>query len=179
MKYAEEFAMVLDFLPHGHLSEERRIPVAQVIGEKHFSLLEVIPKKGVFLVPGQRVYIGDEKREEVHHVKGRVKVRELTHTARAELERVIGEIVDTNVQDYINFFNRAIPITTRLHQLELLPGIGKKHMWKIIEERRYEVFKDFDDLKGRVELLPDPRQAIIKRIVEELDDTDKYKLFTS
>jgi putative nucleotide binding protein len=92
---------------------------------------------------------------------------------------VVGNIVDASVNDYIAFFNKSIPITTRLHQLELLPGIGKKHMWKIIEERRYEPFKDFDDLKSRVELLPNPRQAIIKRIVEELDDTDKYNLFTS
>ena len=178
MKQTETFAVVLDFLPHGHPFEERRLPVAQVIGEKHFSLLEVIPKKGIHLIPGQRVYIGEEKREEIHHVKGRVRVRNLTRTASAELEIVIGDIIDNNENDYVNFFNKSIPITTRLHQLELLPGIGKKHMWKIIEERRYEPFKDFKDLKERVELLPNPRQAIVKRIIEELDESDKYSLFT-
>ena len=120
MRQSEEFALVLDFLPHGHPFEEKRIPVAQVIGEKHFSLLEVIPKKGVFLIPGQKVYIGDEKREEIHHVKGRIKVRNLTRTARAELEMVIGNIIDDNEGDYVTFFNKSIPITTRLHQLELL-----------------------------------------------------------
>ena len=178
MKVTEDFAIVLDFLPNGHPFEERRIPVAQVLGENHFSLLEVIPKKGVFLSPGQRVYIGEEKRDEIHHVKGRIPVNKLTHTAKAELDMVIKNIVETNEGRYVNFFNKSIPISTRLHQLELLPGIGKKHMWKIIEERRYEPFKNFEDLKQRVELLPDPKMSIIKRIIEELDDTDKYKLFT-
>lgn len=178
MKAAEDYALVLDFLPHGHPFEERRIPVAQVVGEKHFSLLEVIPKKGVFLIPGQRVYIGEDKRDEIHHVKGRVNVRDLTQTARAELEIVVKNVVELDEAKYIDFFNRAVPITTRLHQLELLPGIGKKHMWKILEERRYEKFKDFEDLKSRVELLPDPKQTIIKRIIEELDNSDKYKVFT-
>ncbi len=178
MKAAESYALVLDFLPNGHPFEESRMPVAQVLGETHFSLLEVIPKKGVFLVPGQKVYIGEDKREEIHHVKGRINVSELTQTAKAELEMVIKNIVEANEQKYVDFFNKSVPITTRLHQLELLPGIGKKHMWKIIEERRYEPFKSFDDLKERVELLPDPKQSVIKRIIEELDNTDKYKLFT-
>jgi putative nucleotide binding protein len=52
-------------------------------------------------------------------------------------------------------------------------------MWKIIEERRYEPFKSFKDLQERVELLPDPKQAVIKRILEELGESDKYKLFTA
>lgn len=59
-----------------------------------------------------------------------------------------------------------------------MPGIGKKHMWEIIEERQREPFKSFEDLKQRVKGgLPDPVKMIAKRIVDELQDKDRYKLF--
>ena len=45
----EENGIVLDFLQHGHLNDPSRRPVAQIIGVEHLSLLEVAPKKGVFL----------------------------------------------------------------------------------------------------------------------------------
>ena len=64
----------------------------------------------------------------------------------------------------------------RMHQLELLPGVGKKHMWEIIEERR-EPFTDFADLKSRVKLLPNPQAVILKRILKELQGGEKYSLF--
>ena len=48
----------------------------------------------------------------------------------------------------IEFFNKAAPLTTRMHQLELLPGLGKKHMWEIIEERKDKPFESsFPDFK--------------------------------
>ena len=75
------------------------------------------------------------------------------------------------------FFNNAGPISTRMHQMELIPGIGKKHMWEIIETRREKPFESFEDLKERVKLIPDPKKAVIKRILDELDNKDKYKIF--
>ena len=48
-----------------------------------------------------------------------------------------------------------------MHQLELLPGLGKKHMWEIIELRRDKEFESFADLKARVKLMPDPENAIV------------------
>ena len=50
-------------------------------------------------------------------------------------------------------------------------------MWEIIEKRRGDPFKDFMDIKARVKLMPDPEKAIIKRILAELKNEDKYKLF--
>jgi len=127
-KKIEEYAIVLDFLPHGRPFMDRRIPVAQVLGIRHFMLLEVIPKKDVFLTPGEKVYIGDEKRDKIHHVKGKITISELTPTAQEELKQVIKRLVDENEQKYVEFFNTAGPISSRFHQLALLPGIGNKHM---------------------------------------------------
>ncbi|MDP2908277.1 MAG: DUF655 domain-containing protein, partial [Nanoarchaeota archaeon] len=68
-------------------------------------------------------------------------------------------------------------INMRRHQLELMPGIGKKHMWQIIEEREKKQFESFEDIKTRVKLLPDPEKVVIKRILLELNNGDKYKIF--
>ena len=64
-----------------------------------------------------------------------------------------------------------------MHQLELLPGLGKKHMWQIIETRDEKPFESFSDLKNRVKLMPDPEKAVIKRILQELEGIEKHKLF--
>lgn len=175
----EEHAIVLDFLAHGHAMEKRGSPVAQVLGLDHFTLLEVAPKKEVFLKPHDKVYLGSDKREKVHHIIGKVSFEKLTKTAKQEIKYVIEKIVDEDEDKFVEFYNKAQPVTTRQHSLELLPGIGKKHMWKIIEERDYEPFESFEDIKERVELMPDPKEAIIKRIIQELKNKDKYQLFTS
>jgi putative nucleotide binding protein len=173
----EDYAIVLDFLPHGRPFSGRRIPVAQVLGENYFILLEVVPKKGISLEPNERIYLGPDKRDKVHHVVGRIKLGDLTNAARVGLPQIIEELVQKREREFVEFFNRAGPITTRFHQLELLPGIGKRHMWKILEEREKKKFESFEEIKQRIDLLPDPKKAVIKRIIEELEGKDKYKIF--
>ncbi len=178
----EEYAIILDFLPNGYpfdtMPAHRKMPVAQALGEKTFALLELAPKREITLQPGQKVYIGEAKRDDIHHIIGRVLLDRLTQTARGELEFIVKELVDKSPQQFIDFFNKAGPINTRRHQLELLPGIGKKHMWEILEQRKEKPFESFEDIKNRIKLLPDPKKTIIKRILSELNDEDKYKIFT-
>ena len=64
-----------------------------------------------------------------------------------------------------------------MHQLNLLPGIGKRHMEEIIEKREENPFKSFEDIQERISLMPDPEKVIIKRIFIELNNEDKHKLF--
>ncbi len=177
----EDYAIILDFLPNGYPFDPRPMfqkePIAQAIGEQSFSLLELVPKKGVFLQPHERVYIGPERRDKIHHIASRIPYKKLTSTAKAELEFAIKEIIKNNEKRFVDFFNKAGPLTTRMHQLELLPGLGKKRMWDIIEERRVKPFESFDDLKKRVKLMPDPDKLIMKRILEELQEEQKHYLF--
>jgi len=177
----EENAIVLDFLPNGYPFDNKPIhkktSIAQALGKEHFVLLELVPKKEVFLQPYEEVYIGEGKRDQIHHISGKLPIDRLTQTARAELEFVIKDIVNKHEKDFVNFFNKALPLTTRMHQLELLPGLGKRHMWDILEERKEKDFEDFADLKKRVKLMPDPEKAIVKRILAEVSGTEKHKLF--
>ncbi len=177
----EETAIILDFLPNGDPFDtrpsHRKTPLAQAVGRKFFTLLELVPKKGIFLQPYKEVYIGEGKRDEIHHINGSLTLDKLTISARQELDFVIKDLVEKNQEPFIKFFNEAGPLSTRRHMLELVPGIGKKHMWEIIEKRKEEPFKSFGDIKNRVKLMPDPEKGIIKRILMELSGEDKRKIF--
>ena len=177
----EETVVILDFLPNGYPFDERpmymKTAIAQALGKKRFVLLELVPKKEVYLQPYEEVYIGEGKRDKIHHIVGKLMLSKLTTTAKTELEHVIKDITKTTEKEFVDFFNNAQPLSTRMHQLELLPGLGKKHMWQIIEARREKPFESFDDLKKRVKLMPDPEKMIIKRILQELGGAEKHRLF--
>ena len=177
----EENAVVLDFLPNGYPFDtrpsHRKTAVVQALGKLHFALLELVPKKGIFVQPYEDVYIGEGKREKIHHILGKLPIEKLTATARTELEFIIKDMVKNNEKRFIEFFNKAQPLTTRMHQLELLPGLGKKHMWEILEARKDNPFESFADLKKRVKLMPDPEKAIIKRILQEIQGKEKHRIF--
>jgi putative nucleotide binding protein len=175
----DENVIVLDFLPRGHASG-RQEPLAEVIGDKYFSLLEVVVRRDVELKPGDKVYIGESKRDKIDHIKRRIPVNELSSYAKSELPFVVEKLVKENEPRFVNFFNTAQPISTRYHQLELIPGIGKKHLWDIIDERKKSPFTSFDDIKKRIKLMPDPANAIIKRVMEELENEEvRFRLFVA
>lgn len=176
----EEHAIVLDYLQYGYPFEEQQVPrtpLIQAIGKHNFTLLELVPKKDIVLQPHDEVYIGDGKRDKIHHIKGRLPFDKLTATARTEIEPVIRELVGSNEQRFVQFFNRAQPLTTRMHQLELLPGLGKKHMWGILDARKEKQFESFDDIRKRVRLMPEPRGIVVRRILAELTGNEKHRVF--
>ncbi len=172
----EENAIVLDYLAKGKSSSYKSEPIAQVIGVNHFTLLEVVPKQPLKIM--DTVYVGKETREEIDYIKKRIQFKELTSTAQNELEKVINKIVLDNTQRFLGFYNNSTSITIKLHQLELLPGLGKKHMQDILKEREKKPFESFEDIAKRVYLMPDPVQAIVKRVIEEIEGIDiKYYIF--
>ncbi len=180
----EEVAYIMDYLPYGRTDDPRPMyqkkPLVQGVGEKHFVLMEMIPKDNVVLKSHDKVYIGDGDRPVIDHVKRRITYNELSHAAQMELPSVIEMIVLTNENRFLSFFNDAYPITTRLHMLELLPGIGKKLMWGIIDMRKKGKFASFKDLVERVKGLHTPEKLITNRVLDELkDDNIKYRIFTT
>jgi putative nucleotide binding protein len=180
----EDYARILDYLPQGLPDEKmfKREPVAYAIGEDQFKLFELVPKTGVNIAVGDRVYIGKDLdlRQEILHVKKRIGYNELTHAAQSELSTIITLIIKAHEPRFVQFFNEAQSITTRFHMLELLPGLGKKTMWGIIEERKKGPFKDIADLTTRVPLAHQIEKLVAKRIEEELANADeKYRLFVA
>src|SRR5438067_12701123 len=133
----EGYARILDYLPHGHPDQYRfhLEALAYAIGEDEFKLFELVPREGANLSVGQRVYIGKEveMRTEILHVKRRVGYEELTTAAQKEMPFVIQEIVKEKEEKFVDFFNRAQAITMRFDMLDMLPRLGKKTMWAILE----------------------------------------------
>jgi len=178
MQEKEEKAIILDFLPHGYPLEGRMMPVAQAIGANHFTLLQLVPRRGETLQLKEEVYIGSGKRDKISYILGILPKEKLTETAKYQIEDFIQKVIIERESRFVDFFNKAEAINTRLHQLELLPGFGKKHTEAIIEEREKKPFESFDDIKKRVKNIPDPKKVIGKRLIEELTQPVKYILFT-
>jgi putative nucleotide binding protein len=183
-KRYEEYAYILDFLAHGRPGVRptgragyRAGALVQMMGEEFFTLLEALIKDGVSLKAHDRVYVGKEPREEITYIIGRIGYNELTAAAKMELSAVISRIVLSRESWFITFFNSARAMTPRMHALELIPGIGKKYMWQVINERERRPFESYDDLQKRTEL-PNPVKLITKRVLEELSGDSKYRLFT-
>jgi len=175
----EEFAIVLEFLPNGYPLEGKMMPIAQAIGEKNFSLLELAPRRGISLEVGERVYIGEGKRDKIYYILGRLKREKLTESGKTQLEEFIKKVVKEQENRFVEFFNKSEAINKRVHQIELLPGFGKKHMKEIIEKRKEKEFTSFDDIKKLITNLPDPRKAIEKRIFKELTEFERHNLFVN
>lgn len=184
----EEHAIILDYLRLGHINPERPTmrnkPIAQAIGTEKFTLIELSPKEGVDLDIHDEVYIGSGKRDKINKVKGLLQFEHLTATSRIELGYTIKDIIEAQEKEYVKFFNEIDALNSRLHKLELIPGIGKKHRQIILEEREKEPFKSFKDIKSRVPLISNPAEMLTKRVQLELDTTQakkgkkKYYLFT-
>lgn len=173
----EEKAIILDFLPYGYPLEKKMMPIAQAIGSSHFTLLQLVPRRGMKFEVGEEVYIGEGKRDKVQYILGRCPREKLTETAKGQLEEFISKSVKENEPKFIEFFNKAQAINTRLHQFELLPGFGKRHTQAILKAREEKPFESFKDIQERVHNLPDPSKTVEKRILEELTEIQRHNLF--
>ena len=50
-------------------------------------------------------------------------------------------------------------------------------MQEILKERKEKAFESFEDMKNRIQNLPDPEKAVQKRIFEELINVERHNLF--
>jgi putative nucleotide binding protein len=179
----EDYVYVLDHLPKGRgdLPPFKRRPLAYGIGENQFTILELIPRPDAAFTIGEKIYVGKdaEKRKKIEKIKGRVNYEDLPSTAHGELPYVILDIVHDSEERFVKFFNEASAISTRFHVLELLPGLGKKMMHEILDERRKKPFTSFEEMQDRIDFLRSPDKLIAKRIELELTDPNqKYRIFT-
>ncbi len=177
MTEKEEYAIILDYLPYGYPMAGKTNPVAQAIGEKTLALLELVPRKGISLAQKEKVYIGPDKRDKIYFISGRLPREKLTEAAKIQLQEFVEQLVAEQEKKFVDFFNNAQAMNTRLHQLELLPGFGKKHTQELLKIREDKAFESFEDIKTRMPSVPDPKKAIEKRILEELLERQRFNLF--
>ena len=175
----EENAIVVEYLASGKAGEAQKEPVAQLIGESQFTLLEVVPKPGVALAVGEKVYIGSGPRDKIDHIRGRIAFAEMTNRGQQECRVVVAKIVKAREADFVRFFNTAGPINIRAHYLEQIPSVGKKHLQAILDARDKKAFESFEDIQARVPHLTNVEHLVVERIIEELSNVEtRYYLFT-
>jgi putative nucleotide binding protein len=173
----EEHAVVLDYLPIGRSSSARAEPLVQLLGETRFTLLEAVPK-GTDINVGETVYIGKGDREKISLIKSRLGYADLTEGAKKELPIAVSGIVKKHEKKFVDMFNNASALNIRMHSLELLPNVGKKHLAAILEAREEKPFESFTDITNRVPLLQDPVKLIVERVVVELKGESRFYLLT-
>ncbi|PSG99040.1 MAG: DUF655 domain-containing protein [Nanohaloarchaea archaeon SW_7_43_1] len=178
MSGKDEHIKVLDFLEHGR-SGEKDEPIAQGLGTENFNLLEVVMREDERPKGGEEIYIGEGEREKVKYIKTKLEYDDLTGSARSEMKYVLNALVNEQEDEFVEFFNEATPVTPRRHAFELLPGIGSKHMQRLLDEREKGDFESFEDIKDRVSSLPEPKKVVKDRIIEELKGDVKTNLFIS
>ncbi|MDZ7850630.1 MAG: DUF655 domain-containing protein [Halodesulfurarchaeum sp.] len=178
------YGVVLDVLAHGRSDADepqyRRSPVIYAVGTEHFSLYELTLTEDADISIGDEIRIRPDFEEGIN--RGRqIDYDGLSDGAKSELEYVIEEIVEAADSKFVDFFNEAQPVSLRLHQLNLLPGIGDKLRDTILDQRKRQPFGSFEDLENRVSGLHDPKSIVIDRIKAEIrgDEDLKYDIFTA
>jgi len=176
----EEYAYILDYLPQGVPSAGfgKKEPVCYALGSEEFKLFELIAKPNAAVVIGDKTFIGKDspaqKRDVIDHVKRRITFNDLTSNAISELEFAVTDIVMADQKKYVEFFNTAEAISMRKHLLEELPGLGKKSLNIILEERKKGQFTDFTDLATRT-AIKNPEKLVVARILLEIEDPERKR----
>jgi len=173
-------AVVLDYLPHGRADDDRpqyqKPQLAHALDEDSFGLYELVLREEADVTIADRIAVDppDDDIEEVRHVG----YGDLSGGAQSELPHVIEELIEAEEGRFVEFFNEAGAITLRLHQFNLLPGIGDKLRDAITDERKRQPFESLAGIEERVSGLHDPEGTLKERIIAEIKDEDvKYKLF--
>ncbi|ERH01424.1 MAG: putative RNA-binding protein [Halonotius sp. J07HN6] len=175
-------AVVLDYLPHGRPDDNRpqyqKDTLAYALAVDDFELLELTLTDDADVGIVDRVAVGDDTDDSIIESVEHIAYDDLSNSAVSELEYAVEAIIEADEQRFVDFYNDAQPITLRLHQLNLLPGIGKKLRNKIIDTRKRQPYEGFEDLSDRVGGLHHPDEVIAERILEEIREDDlKYQIF--
>ena len=169
---------VLDFLPHGRTDDNRpgyeREPLAYALDSDEFRLYELIVDETAAISIGDTLAFDADTVSRFHEIG----YDDLPSGAASECEYLVEDIVEEEQERFVAFYNDAQPITLRLHQLNLLPGIGKKLRNDILDERKRSPFESFAELEERIDGLHAPKEVLVERIIEELKEEDlKYRIF--
>jgi len=174
--------VILDLLIHGHPEEDRpswaKTPIAQVLTFPDFVLYEVKANKSSNIqVQEQKTYEEFVNEEKLNDVLKKIDYDDLTSTSKALIQPILEKEVVKYEEEFINFFNNSTSITPRMHALKLLPGIGQKHMWEILNARDMQKFGTFQDIADRTSI-SHPAKLIAQRIIKELQRDVKYYIFS-
>ena len=170
---------IIDFYPQGKSLSRKRSndynPLAVIVTANYFEFFDVILSLGSEFSPQEQLIIKSNDKRIININK--INFSQLSSSALDILPSIIKDIVVAFEIRYIKFLNQAHPLTTQMHQLRLLPGVGQKRMWAILESRKKTPFTSFNDFSERTGI-SDPISLFSGRILSEINTSPKYRLFT-
>lgn len=178
----ERDVIILDLMPHGHVGDQKpswaRAPLAQVLTFPDFVLYEVkYNRDSDIKVQEKNTYENFRNENKLQEVVRKINYDDLTNTSKALIQPILEKEVKNYEDLFIRFFNNSTSITPRLHALKLIPGIGQKHMWEILEARDRQEFVTFQDISDRTSI-SNPAKQLALRIIKELQRDVKYYIFS-
>lgn len=173
---------ILDILPYGHIDRSKSRtgkPIVQAIECPGFNLFEMSYDKDQEIEMQEKITVKNKPGTKLGKVLKRLNYHGLTQTSKELLSSTIQMHLEDQEDRYVKILNNAGPITKKRHSLSLLPGIGEKIMWKIIEERRKNNFESYQDFNERISV-NNIKEIFSKRILNEIiDDEFKHYLFAT
>jgi len=124
------------------------------------------------MIPSQRLYIGTDaaQREQVTGILGMARRDRMSNMAKMDMPLVVQMFVEEHAQYFVDeFYNKAGPISLKVHGFELLPDVGKKKAGQMVAARNsVGVFASLEELNTSCNI--DAAELLARRFVQELED---------
>ncbi|HII49126.1 MAG TPA: DUF655 domain-containing protein [Candidatus Thalassarchaeaceae archaeon] len=128
-----------------------------------------ITEKGLYLVryrggsAGEKITVTDGE-----GIVGMLRHRDLSGTTQGELVGTLTEIIRSNPDVFMMFYNRGGPINRKMHAFQLLTGVGPSKAQDMVKKRGREGWANFDAVDESAGF--DTAEALAIRLAEELGD---------
>lgn len=144
----------------------RNVPAGtcHAITEKGLHLVRVRQGGAASNEAGARLKIA----ESVNSILGPVRHRDLSPRSHSQLSDSITAIIKENPEVYLGFYNRAGPVSLKMHAFQLLPGIGQSTAQQMVKARGREGWTDLDAVSADCDI--DAAAALAGRLAEEMQD---------
>ncbi len=157
----ETHARVLD---HGSKGPDMIIAITE--RDFRISRLKAIQKTELKFI-GDRIAI-DSTSEIVSEIIGLTRITSLSPSALKELPKIIASMLQDSPERCLGFYNRAGPLSLKMHSYELLPGIGSKKAQEMVEARGRTGWTELSALDEVCGI--NSANLLANRLIEEMND---------
>lgn len=155
------------------IEHDTKEDVVTAMSEKTLGFCRLkVKSDGQLLIPSQRLYIGLDgaQRKEVVSILGMARRDRMSNMAKMDMPLVVQMFVEEHASYFVDeFYNKAGPISLKVHGFELLPDVGKKKAAQMVEARNsVGVFASVEELNTACNI--DAAELLARRFVSELED---------
>ncbi len=103
-------------------------------------------------------------------ILGALRHRDLSPRGVSQLRESITDVINENPEIYLGFYNRAGPVSLKMHAFQLLPGIGQSTAQQMVRSRGSVGWDSLDAVSAACDI--DAAASLAARLTEEMQDPD-------